>query len=130
MGYPLNGNDLSPDHTPLQAGLGFAVALDKGDFVGREVLVKEKKGGLTRRLVGFRMIGKTPPPRPHYPVLDHGTRIGEVSSGTLSPSLGVGIGMAYLPVSFSQPGTTIEIEIRGRVYSAEVIQKPFFKRQD
>lgn len=127
MGFPLNGNDLSPDHSPLQAGLGFFVALDKEAFVGQDALLKEKANGLARKLVAFRMVGTAPPPRPHYPVLDSaGEALGEITSGTLSPSLGYGIGLAYLPISHSKVGTPIQIEIRGKGYPAEVVKKPFY----
>lgn len=126
MGYPLNGNDLSPDHTPLQAGLGFFVALNKKTFIGQDTLLKEKTTGLRRKLTGFRMTGTAPPPRPHYPVLTaEGQPLGEICSGTLSPTLQYGIGMAYLPITHSTPGTPLQIEIRGKTYPAEVTKKPF-----
>lgn len=128
MGYPLNGNDLSESRTPLQAGLGFFVDLDKGDFTGREALVKQKAEGLPDKLAAFRMIGAAPPPRPHYPVAQAGHVIGEVCSGTQSPSLGTGIGMAYLPLSAAAVGGTIEIEIRGRLFPAEIVKKPFYRK--
>ncbi|MFO1482912.1 MAG: glycine cleavage system aminomethyltransferase GcvT [Verrucomicrobiaceae bacterium] len=128
MGYPLNGNDLSEERTPLQAGLGFFVDLDKGDFTGREALVKQKAGGLPDKLAAFRMTGTAPPPRPHYPVAHAGQIVGEVCSGTQSPSLGHGIGMAYLPLSAAVLGTTIEIEIRGRRFPAEIVKKPFYRK--
>lgn len=128
MGYPLNGNDLSETRTPLQAGLGFFVALDKGDFVGREALLTQKTAGLPDKLAAFRMTGATPPPRPHYPVVHDGQIVGEVCSGTQSPSLGTGIGMAYLPANAAKTGTTIEIEIRGRRFPAEVVKKPFYRK--
>jgi aminomethyltransferase len=128
MGYPLNGNDLSESRTPLQAGLGFFVTLDKGYFTGREALVVQKSVGLREKLTAFRMTGTTPPPRPHYPVVHAGQVVGEVSSGTQSPSLGTGIGMAYLPVDAAKVGTTIEIEIRGRRFPAEIVKKPFYRK--
>lgn len=128
MGYPLNGNDLSPLRSPLQAGLGFFVALDKEAFVGREFLVKQKADGIPDKLSAFRMTGTAPPPRPHYPVLWNGEQVTEVASGTQSPSLGCGIGMAYLPVEASRPGTAIEIEIRGRKFPAEVVKKPLYRK--
>lgn len=128
MGYPLYGNDLSPDHTPLQAGLGFFVSLDKESFTGQESLLREKTAGIARKLAAFRMTGTCPPPRPHYPVLDvEGHRLGEISSGTLSPTLQVGIGMAYLPTEHGTPGTPLQIEIRGKTYPAEVVKKPFYR---
>ena len=128
MGYPLNGNDLSQLRSPLQAGLGFFVQLDKGDFVGRDALVQQKAAGLPDKLTAFRMVGAAPPPRPHYPVVINNETVSEVCSGTQSPSLGYGIGMAYLPVESSKPGTAIEIEIRGRRFPAEVVKKPFYHK--
>lgn len=128
MGYPLNGNDLSQDRTPLQAGLGFFVAVDKGDFVGKEALTAQKAAGLPDKLTAFRMTGAAPPPRPHYPVWHDGQPVGEVASGTQSPSLSTGIGMAYLPLAATKVGTVVEVEIRGRRFPAEVVKKPFYRR--
>lgn len=130
MGYPLNGNDLSSERTPLEAGLGFFVALDKEDFTGKAALAAQKAAGLPARLAAFKMTGTAPPPRPHYPVHFQGQPVAEVASGTQSPSLAAGIGMAYLPTQAAQPGTAIEIEIRGRKFPAEVVKKPFWKKQD
>ncbi|TDU66491.1 aminomethyltransferase [Prosthecobacter fusiformis] len=129
MGYPLNGNDLFPDKTPLQAGLGFFVALDKEDFVGKAALLAQKATGLPSKLTAFKMTGTAPPPRPHYPVLFDGKVIGEVASGTQSPSLSCGIAMAYLPLEATKIGTSIEVEIRGRMFPAEVVKKPFWKKE-
>lgn len=128
MGYPLNGNDLSPDKTPLEAGLGFFVDLGKEDFVGREVLVAQKATGVPTRLTGFRMTVPSPPPRAHYPVLHEGTVVAESCSGGLSPSLSQGIGMAYLPAALGKPGLALEIEIRGRRFAAETVKKPFYRK--
>lgn len=128
MGYPLNGNDLSQLRSPLQAGLGFFVDLDKPDFVGRSMLLKQKTEGLPDKLVAFRMTGASPPPRPHYAVVVNGEPVAEVASGTQSPSLACGIGMAYLPLEFSKPGTAIEIDIRGRLYPAVVVKKPLYQK--
>jgi len=128
MGYPLNGNDLFPDKTPLQAGLGFFVAMEKGDFVGKAALTTQKEAGLPSRLSAFKMIGSAPPPRPHYPIAYQSEIVGEVASGTQSPSLSVGIGMAYLPLEAAKVGTLIEIEIRGRKFPAEVVKKPFYRK--
>lgn len=128
MGYPLNGNDLHPDKTPLEAGLGIFVALEKPKFIGRGKLLEQKTHGLPTRLVGFKMIGTAPPPRPHYRILKEGNPVGEVASGTQSPSLGTGIGMAYLPAATATAGTTIEIEIRERLFKAEIVKKPFYRR--
>lgn len=128
MGYPLNGNDLSEDLTPLEAGLGFFVDMDKGDFMGREVLATQKAQGLTRKLVGLQYLDKGAPPRAHYAVeSSDGQVIGELSSGVLSPSLMTGIGMAYLPIEFTKLGTIVNIDVRGRKFSAKVVKKPFYK---
>ena len=130
MGYPLNGNDLFPDKTPLQAGLGFFVAMEKPDFIGKAALVAQKASGLPSKLAAFKMTGTAPPPRPHYPVAFNGEIVSEVASGTQSPSLSTGIGMAYLPIGATQPGTVIEIEIRGRRFPAEVVKKPFYRKTE
>lgn len=125
--YPLNGSDLDEEHTPLEAGLGFFVKLDKGEFVGREILAQQKENGLDLRLCAIRMTVKGPPPRPHYGVCapEGGEQIAELSSGGLSPSLKEGIGMAYLPKGNEKVGTKLEIDVRGRCYEAEVVKKPF-----
>jgi len=128
MGYPLNGNDLAPDKTPLQAGLGFFVDFEKGDFVGRDALLAQKNSGLSTKLTGFRMTSASPPPRSHYAVCHEGNIIAEISSGGLSPSLGYGIGMAYLPLAVAKLGTPLEIEIRGKRYAAETVKKPFYRK--
>ena len=128
MCYPLNGSDLSPQHNPLEAGLGFFVDLTKPHFIGREKLFREKEGGLSRRLVPFRMKDKSPPPRPHYRVFRDGAEAGELTSGTLSPSLNYGIGMAYLTTPVPKPGEEIEIEIRGQKFPAIIEKKPLYKK--
>jgi aminomethyltransferase len=128
MCYPLNGSDLSPEHNPIEAGLGFFVDLDKPDFVGKEVVAKAKAEGPAQKLAPFRMEGKGPPPRPHYSVFKDGRRIGEVTSGTLSPSLNYGIGMAYLSPEHAKIGSKIEIEIRGQKFPAQIEKKPLYKK--
>ncbi len=128
MCYPLNGNDLTPAHNPLEAGLGFFVDLNKGDFVGREPLAQIKANGATRKLVPFKMKTKGPPPRPHYSVWADGTQVAEVTSGTLSPSLNQGIGMAYVPAAQAKIGSELEIEIRGQKFPAVIEKKPFYKK--
>jgi aminomethyltransferase len=128
MCYPLNGSDLSPEHNPIEAGLGFFVDLQKSKFIGRDVLVQAKESGTVNRLVPFRMKGKGPPPRPHYGVWRAGEQIGEATSGTLSPSLNQGIGMAYLPTQHTRAGTEIEIDIRGQKFPATIEKKPLYKK--
>jgi aminomethyltransferase len=127
MCYPLNGNDLSPDHTPIEAGLGFFVDLTKPEFIGRPVLAEQKANGPQRRLAAFKMVGATPPPRSHYPVWKDGVQIGETCSGGLSPTLKAGIGLAYLPTADTAPGAQIEIDIRGRRFPAIIEKKPLHR---
>ena len=127
MGYPLNGNDLSPTRTPIEAGLGFFVDLSK-EFIGRDALAAQKESGPTHKLAAIQYLEKGAPPRAHYPVTTpDGTVIGELASGALSPSLMIGIGMAYLPVEHAKPGTLLNIDIRGRLTPAKVVKKPFYK---
>ncbi len=129
--YPLYGHELDEQTTPIEAGLGFFVALDKGEFVGRSVLVKQRAEGAQKKLVAFRMTGKSAPPRPHYPVWspeEKSYSLGDVVSGTQSPTLGMGIGLGYVPPDYSKPGTPLEIEIRGKRSPAVVVPKPFYRK--
>ena len=128
MCYPLNGSDLSPERNPIEAGLGFFVDLNKPNFTGRNVLKNAKENGSPERLVAFRMKSKGPPPRPHYSVWREGERIGEVTSGSLSPSLNEGIGMAYVASAHAKVGTEIEIEVRDRKLPAVIEKKPLYKK--
>lgn len=128
MCYPLNGSDLSPEHTPLEAGLGIFVDLHKEEFIGRDALVAQRQHGVKRRLVPFKMKTAGPPPRPHYPIYRNGKQISEISSGTLSPTLGIGIGMAYLPTEFARIGEEIEIDVRGKRFPATVEKKPLHRK--
>jgi aminomethyltransferase len=125
--YPLYGHELDETTTPVEAGLSFFVALDKGDFTGRSVLAEQKAQGPARRCVAFKMTDKSAPPRPHYPVWINEAKVGEVTSGTQSPSLNAGIGMAYVPADLAKSGTKIEIEIRGKRAPAEIVTKPFYR---
>jgi aminomethyltransferase len=128
MCYPLNGSDLSPERNPIEAGLGFFVDLSKPGFTGRDVLLKTKENGPREKLVPFRMKEKGPPPRPHYAVFQNGERIGEVTSGTLSPSLNWGVGMAYVLTAHAKIGAQIDIEIRGQKFPATIEKKPLYKK--
>lgn len=128
MCYPLNGSDLSPQRNPIEAGLGFFVDLTKSKFIGRDALLQTKESGPQEKLVSFRMKEKGPPPRPHYSVFDNGERIGEVTSGTISPSLNWGVGMAYVSASHAKIGGQIDIEIRERKFPATIEKKPFYKK--
>jgi len=126
--YPLYGHELDEDTTPIEAGLGFLVALDKGEFVGREVLAAQKADGARKKCVAFKMTDKSAPPRPHYPIWVDGAKVGEVCSGTQSPSLGIGIGMGYVPPGLAKADTAIEIEIRGKRAAAVVVAKPIYRK--
>lgn len=130
--YPLYGHELDENTTPIEAGIGWSVSLDKGDFMGRETIARQKEDGVARRLIAFKMAGKSAPPRPGYPIWSVGEdarKIGEVTSGTQSPSLGLGIGLGFVPVEFARKETPIEIEIRGRRASAVVAAKPLYRKQ-
>ena len=128
MCYPLNGSDLSPERNPVEAGLGFFVDLTKENFIGRDVLLRVKESGPCEKLVSFRMKEKGPPPRPHYGVFAQAERIGEVTSGTLAPSLNWGVGMAYVSAAHAKIGQPIEIEIRGQKFPATIEKKPLYKK--
>ena len=123
----LYGQDISDATTPLEGGLGWLVHLDrKGEFIGRSVLEQQKQDGLKRRLVGLQMQGRNIA-RHDYPVLHEGKSVGIVTSGTLSPTLGYAIALAYVPVDLAKVGTSLEVEIRGKAYPAVVVKRPFYK---
>ena len=126
--YPLYGHELDESTTPIEAGVGFFVALDKGEFNGRAVLAEQKANGVKQKLVAFKMADKSAPPRPHYPIWANDMIVGEVTSGTQSPSLGLGIGMGYVPPELAKPDTKLEIEIRGKRFAAVVVPKPIYRR--
>src|SRR3954469_23599277 len=128
VAYRLYGNDMDEDHTPLEAGLGWIVKLDKpGGFLGSDALIRQKQEGLKRRLAGFKLTGKGIA-RHGYPVLKDGQRAGEVTSGTLSPVLKEAIGLAYLPAGAAKEGSTFEVEIRGKPVAAQVVKTPFVEK--
>ena len=123
----LYGNDIDHSTTPLEADLGWIVKLEKGDFMGRDVLERERAEGPRRKLVGFEMVDRGIA-RHGYPVVDVKEEIGVVTSGTHSPTLKKAIGLAYLPLDKSAPGTTFSILIRGKEARARVVPTPFYKR--
>ncbi len=129
MGYPLNGADLSPDRTPLEAGLGAFVDLEKGPFPGREKLLAQQRNGLSCRLTGIAMEAGGPPPRAGYVLFAGDAPAGTLTSGGLSPSLGHGIGMSYLPMELASPGKSLELEVRGRKFAARTVRKPFYRKE-
>lgn len=124
--YPLYGHELDEETTPIEAGLGFFVSLDKGNFIGRDVLAAQKTGLVRKKCVAFKMTAPSAPPRPHYSIWVNGEQKGEATSGTQSPSLNIGIGMGYLPPEHAKAETEIEIEIRGRRSPAVVVRKPIY----
>lgn len=127
MGYCLYGNDISDTTSPLEAGLGWVTKFTK-TFTASDILRAQKAAGVTRQLVGFQMIERGIP-RGHYELTDAaGKKIGEVTSGTQSPCLGIGIGMGYVEKSFSTADTEIYVSIRGKLIKAKVVKMPFIKK--
>lgn len=123
----LYGQDIDDNTTPLEAGLGWLVHLDsKGDFIGRKVLEQQKANGVQRKLVRLQMQGRNIA-RHGYPVLSAGEKVGEITSGTLSPTLGYPVALAYVPVELAKADNQLEIEIRGKTYPATVVKRPFYK---
>jgi aminomethyltransferase len=122
--YPLHGQDLTPERTPIEAGLGWACALDK-EFPGVEVLRRQHAEGPAERLVAFVMEERAVP-RPGMAILEGGT----VTSGTHSPTLDAGIGMGYVPSGIAEVGTRLTIDVRGRARAARIVKKPFYTRED
>jgi glycine cleavage system T protein (aminomethyltransferase) len=122
--YPLYGNDLDLEHTALEAGLGWVCALDDKDFTGADALRAQKRDGIARKLAAFRMLERGIP-RQGMEISPDGT----VTSGTMSPSLGIGIGMGYLPADDAAPGTRIGIDVRGRTLAAEIAAKPLYAKE-
>ncbi|MEO7985647.1 MAG: glycine cleavage system aminomethyltransferase GcvT [Gemmatimonadales bacterium] len=128
MGYALYGNDIDDTITPLEAGLGWIVKLDKGaPFVGDTALRSQKQRGVTRKLVGFELEGRGFP-RHGYPVYHEGREVDVVRSGTLGPSVGRGIGTTYLPAAAARAGTRFEVDCRGERLPAVVVSRPFYKQ--
>ena len=124
----LYGNDIDDSTTVLEAGLGWLVKFKKGDFLGSKALLKQKKKGVKKKIVGFEIIGRGIA-RSHYPVFVQGEKLSEVTSGTFSPFLKKSIGLTYLPVVHTEVGTEIAIDIRGKLIPAKVVPLPFYKRK-
>ncbi len=126
MRYLLYGNDMDETCNPYEAGLGWITKLEKGDFIGREAIIDAKSAGLKKRLASF-VLQERGFPRPGYKVIKDGKEIGWVTSGTFSPMLEKGIGLAYVPPPLAKPGNTFEILIRGTAVPAVTIKPPFWK---
>lgn len=124
---PLYGNDIDETVTPFEAGLGFMVHLEKGDFLGASILRRQKEEGVTRKLAGFELTGRGIP-RHGYPLHVDGVEVGEVTSGTYSPFLKKSIGLGYLPAAAARIGREIEVIIRGQGVPGRVVRTPFYKR--
>ena len=124
---PLYGHELSSTITPVEAGLGRYVSLEKGDFIGRSVLAPQKQSGPPRKLVGFEMTGRGVA-RAEYPIIAAGRKIGFVTSGTFAPTLGKNLGMALVELGYATVGSEFGVEIREQTISAKVIARPFYKR--
>ena len=122
----LYGQDMNDSISPLEAGLGWLVHLDKSDFIGRSVLESQKSQGVTKRLIGLQLEGRNIA-RHDYRVINGGAEVGIVTSGTLSPTLGYPVALAYVPTELAKIGTVLEVEIRGKLYPATVVKKPFYK---
>ena len=126
--YPLHGNDIGPDTNAIEAGLGWVCSRAR-TFTGSDVLARTREEGPARRLVAFRMLERAIP-RAGCEIVDaDGSVVGRVTSGTMSPSLGEGIGMGYVPASLSEPGTALVIDVRGRRYGAEIARKPLYRKE-
>ena len=125
MGYSLYGNDLDENHTTLESGLGWITKLDNDDFVGRDALIEQKENGVARRLVGMKLEGRAFP-RPGYPIVSNGEAVGQITSGTMSPSLGVGIALGYVPSEMARIDTVLQIDVRGRLADGRVQRPPFY----
>jgi len=131
MGFCLYGNDINGTTSPLEAGLGWITKFTEGNnFINRKALEEQKAAGITKRLVGFEL-SERGIPRQHYPILDsEGNEIGEVTSGTMSPMLGKGIGMGYVSSEHAALGTEIFIGIRNKRVAASLVRLPFYKKKD
>lgn len=127
-GMALYGNDIDDSHNVLEAGLGWILKLKKGDFIGRDALLKQKEEGLTRKLVGFEIVGRGIA-RHHYPVYVDGEEYGTVCSGTYAPFLKKAIGTTYLPIEKCEPGTEFQVGVRNKMVTARVVALPFYKRE-
>jgi aminomethyltransferase len=124
----LYGTDMNESTTALEAALGWVVRLDKGDFIGRDAIKAQKAEGVTRRICGFEVLDRVPA-REGYEIVREGRRLGVVTSGSPAPFLKKNIGLAYLPVEFTKPGTDIDVIVRGRTVPARVVKTPFYTRK-
>jgi aminomethyltransferase len=122
----LYGQDINDQTSPLEAGLGWLVHWEKGNFIGRSALAAQKAQGITQRLVGLQMTGRNIA-RHDYPVLFEGQNVGQVTSGTLSPTLGYPVALAYVPTALAQIGQVLDVSIRGQAHPGTVVKRPFYR---
>jgi aminomethyltransferase len=127
VGYMLHGNDMDDQRTPLEAGLGWVVKLDKGDFIGRSALVQQKEEGLKQRLIGVELKERGLPRR-GYTVRHDGVDVGAFTSGGHSPMLEKGLGLAYIRADIAKNGTAVEVMIRDKPVAAQLVRPPFYKQ--
>jgi len=125
---PLYGQEIDKDITPYEAGLGFFVKLAKNDFIGKDVLAKQKSEGIKRKVVGFEMVDRGIP-RSHYEIFAGGNKIGYDTTGSYSPTLKKNIGLALIDAEFAKEDTEIEVVIRNKSLKAKVIKKPFYTKK-
>jgi aminomethyltransferase len=126
-GYPLYGNELTEEHTPLEANMEWVIKWGKGDFIGREALWKQKQNGLQTKLLAYELLERGVP-RPGSKIYKESVPGGDTTSGTFSPSLQKGVGLAYAPISWNTSGTRVEVEIHNKHVPATVVALPFFKK--
>jgi aminomethyltransferase len=127
MGFCLYGNDIDQTTHPLEAGLGWITKLDKGEFLGREPMLKAKESGLKRKLVGLTLPEKNIA-RHGFPITSKGSAIGQITSGTFSPSLQKSVAMGYVGSSYAEPGSCITVSIRGKDIQATIVKVPFLQK--
>lgn len=128
MGYSLHGNDIDEDTTPIEAGLKWVVDFSKDDFIGKAVMLEQKKNGTQRRLIFFELLQKGIP-RKGFKIFSDGKEIGVVTSGNISPMLNKGIGIGYVLPEYAKSGLEVLVDIRGRVVPALIVDRPFYKRK-
>jgi aminomethyltransferase len=124
----LYGNDIDQSTSPLEAGLGWTVKFGEHDFVGRRVLEQQKAAGVSRRMVALEMLDRHIP-RPHCAVFRDEDRVGELTSGTFSPTFRKGIGLGYVATDSAKAGTDVAVEIRGDRFPGRLVRKPMYKRE-
>ena len=128
-GLPLHGHDIDTTTNPMEAGLERFVQLEGAEFVGKAALGRVMRDGVTRRLAGFKTVERGTVPRHGQPILEDGRVVGQVTSGNFAPSLGINIGMGYVPVGLAKPGRRLTVDVRGKPVEVEVCPMPFHRRQ-